>query len=174
VAAVVAAAHDGTEIVSFAYQPPTLSELFFRLPTAATTARNMGGKGGDRHPSIDGRRVPLPHPLATRAEAIHGHLDGDGPGGRQHGGVGDLPASSVPGRRGFGLWIEFSVGVGLHRYRGDGCSALVFANLGRAYPKTGGPYVYARRAFGDFAGFWKAWGVVAIGVGASETCHVEE
>ena len=36
--------------------------------------------------------------------------------------------------------------------------ALVFANLGRAYPRTGGPYAYARRAFGDFAGFWTAWG----------------
>ena len=36
--------------------------------------------------------------------------------------------------------------------------ALVFAVMGRAYPRTGGPYVYARRAFGDFAGFWTAWG----------------
>jgi APA family basic amino acid/polyamine antiporter len=36
--------------------------------------------------------------------------------------------------------------------------ALVFANLGRAYPRTGGPYAYARKAFGDFAGFWTAWG----------------
>src|ERR671934_1182459 len=36
--------------------------------------------------------------------------------------------------------------------------ALVFANLGRAYPQTGGPYAYARRAFGDFAGFWTACG----------------
>jgi APA family basic amino acid/polyamine antiporter len=36
--------------------------------------------------------------------------------------------------------------------------ALVFANLGRAYPQTGGPYAYTRRAFGDFAGFWTAWG----------------
>jgi APA family basic amino acid/polyamine antiporter len=36
--------------------------------------------------------------------------------------------------------------------------ALVFANLGHAYPKTGGPYVYARRAFGDFIGFQTAWG----------------
>ena len=24
--------------------------------------------------------------------------------------------------------------------------------------ETGGPYAYARRAFGDFAGFWTAWG----------------
>jgi APA family basic amino acid/polyamine antiporter len=36
--------------------------------------------------------------------------------------------------------------------------ALVFANLGRAYPKSGGPYAYSRRAFGDFVGFQMAWG----------------
>jgi APA family basic amino acid/polyamine antiporter len=36
--------------------------------------------------------------------------------------------------------------------------ALVFATLGRAYPRTGGPYAFAHRAFGDFAGFWTAWG----------------
>ena len=35
--------------------------------------------------------------------------------------------------------------------------ALVFALLGRTYPKTGGPYVYARKAFGDFIGFQTAW-----------------
>jgi APA family basic amino acid/polyamine antiporter len=35
--------------------------------------------------------------------------------------------------------------------------ALVFATLGRAYPKTGGPYVYVRKAFGDFMGFTTAW-----------------
>jgi APA family basic amino acid/polyamine antiporter len=36
--------------------------------------------------------------------------------------------------------------------------ALVFANLGRAFPRTGGPYAYTRRAFGDFIGFQTAWG----------------
>jgi APA family basic amino acid/polyamine antiporter len=36
--------------------------------------------------------------------------------------------------------------------------ALVFANLGRALPRQGGPYAYARRAFGDFVGFQTAWG----------------
>jgi APA family basic amino acid/polyamine antiporter len=36
--------------------------------------------------------------------------------------------------------------------------ALVFARLGQTFPRTGGPYVYSRRAFGDFAGFWTAWG----------------
>jgi len=36
--------------------------------------------------------------------------------------------------------------------------ALVFSRLSRAYPKTGGPYAYSRRAFGDFVGFQTAWG----------------
>ena len=36
--------------------------------------------------------------------------------------------------------------------------ALVFAGLARALPATGGPYVYARHAFGPFAGFLVAWG----------------
>lgn len=36
--------------------------------------------------------------------------------------------------------------------------AMVFARLGHAYPKTGGPYAYSRRAFGDFVGFQTAWG----------------
>lgn len=44
--------------------------------------------------------------------------------------------------------------------------ALVFARLGRAYPKTGGPYAYSRRAFGEFVGFQQAWGYwIAIWVG---------
>jgi APA family basic amino acid/polyamine antiporter len=36
--------------------------------------------------------------------------------------------------------------------------ALVFAKLGRTLPRTGGPYAYARSAFGDFIGFQTAWG----------------
>ncbi|TDC71698.1 amino acid permease [Actinomadura sp. GC306] len=44
--------------------------------------------------------------------------------------------------------------------------ALVFARLARAYPKTGGPYAYARKAFGDFVGFQTAWGYwIAIWAG---------
>lgn len=35
--------------------------------------------------------------------------------------------------------------------------ALVFGRLARRHPRTGGPYVYAREAFGDFAGFLAAW-----------------
>ncbi|MFJ3976964.1 amino acid permease [Streptomyces sp. NPDC090021] len=35
--------------------------------------------------------------------------------------------------------------------------ALVFGRLAHRHPRTGGPYVYARAAFGDFAGFLAAW-----------------
>ncbi len=35
--------------------------------------------------------------------------------------------------------------------------ALSFANLGSKIPKTGGPYEYAKLAFGDFMGFENAW-----------------
>ncbi|MGW0365710.1 amino acid permease [Streptomyces sp. NPDC002990] len=35
--------------------------------------------------------------------------------------------------------------------------ALVFGRLAQRHPRTGGPYVYARAAFGDFAGFLAAW-----------------
>ena len=37
------------------------------------------------------------------------------------------------------------------------CLALVFARLGAALPRLGGPYAYARHGFGDFGGFWVAW-----------------
>jgi len=37
------------------------------------------------------------------------------------------------------------------------CIAMVFANLSRIYPKTGGPYVYCHEAFGDFFGFQIAY-----------------
>jgi basic amino acid/polyamine antiporter, APA family len=44
--------------------------------------------------------------------------------------------------------------------------AAVYASLGARYPRTGGPYVYAREAFGDFAGFqtvWAYWFSAVIG-----------
>ena len=36
--------------------------------------------------------------------------------------------------------------------------ALVFARLSRMIVGVGGPYAYTRVGFGDFAGFWVAWG----------------
>lgn len=44
--------------------------------------------------------------------------------------------------------------------------ALVYARLGPLYPRTGGPYVFAREAFGDFAGFlvvWSYWISATVG-----------
>ncbi|MEU4698343.1 amino acid permease [Nonomuraea dietziae] len=35
--------------------------------------------------------------------------------------------------------------------------AMVFGKLGARIPAGGGPYAYARNAFGEFAGFWNAW-----------------
>ena len=95
------------------------------------------------------------------------------------------------GRRGLGLWMATALVVGnmigsgvfllpssLARYGGISIVAwllttagavllaLVFARLGRAYPKTGGPYAYSRQAFGDFVGFQTAWGYwIAIWAG---------
>ena len=50
--------------------------------------------------------------------------------------------------------------------------AVVYASLGVRYPRTGGPYVYAREAFGDFAGFqtvWSYWFSAVIGNAAIAT-----
>ena len=44
--------------------------------------------------------------------------------------------------------------------------ALVYARLGTLFPRTGGPYVYARAAFGDYAGFlalWAYWFSATVG-----------
>ncbi len=44
--------------------------------------------------------------------------------------------------------------------------AFVYARLGTRFPRTGGPYVYARNAFGDLAGFvtvWSYWLSATIG-----------
>ena len=38
------------------------------------------------------------------------------------------------------------------------CLGLTFAKLARIAPATGGPYAYARMAYGDFMGFLIAWG----------------
>jgi APA family basic amino acid/polyamine antiporter len=94
-------------------------------------------------------------------------------------------------RRGLGLWMATALVVGnmigsgvfllpssLAKYGGISIVgwlltaagavllALVFARLGRAYPRTGGPYAYTRKAFGDFVGFQTAWGYwIAIWAG---------
>jgi APA family basic amino acid/polyamine antiporter len=53
--------------------------------------------------------------------------------------------------------------------------ARTYARLGSRWPKTGGPYVYVREAFGDFAGFqtvWSYWLSATIGNAAIVTAVV--
>ena len=51
-------------------------------------------------------------------------------------------------------------------WAGVGIFVLMVANtlaeLATAMPKAGGPYVYVRRAFGDYLGFVSGWGDSAI------------
>ena len=76
-----------------------------------------------------------------------------------------LPSSLAP----YGLlsvagWVITSFGAIM--------LALVFAKLSQLVVGAGGPYAYSRDAFGDFAGFWIAWGywialwtsIAAVGV----------
>lgn len=89
---------------------------------------------GDRH----ARRFGLP--VATCL--VMGNVIG--------GGIFLLPASVAP----FGTISLVAFGV---LTVGAIALALVFGRLARRHPQTGGPYVYARAAFGDFAGFLAAW-----------------
>ncbi|MFD3573908.1 amino acid permease [Streptomyces sp. NPDC058644] len=66
------------------------------------------------------------------------------------GGIFLLPASVAP----FGTISLVAFGL---LTAGAIALALVFGRLAQRDPRTGGPYVYAREAFGDFAGFLAAW-----------------
>lgn len=97
------------------------------------TAEHEDG-GGSRH----ARRFGLP--IATCL--VMGNIIG--------GGIFLLPASVAP----FGTISLVAFGV---LTAGAIALALVFGRLAHRDPRTGGPYVYARAAFGDFAGFLAAW-----------------
>ncbi|CAL9366199.1 Arginine_agmatine antiporter [Streptomyces sp. enrichment culture] len=90
--------------------------------------------GDDKH----ARRFGLP--VATAL--VMGNIIG--------GGIFLLPASVAP----FGTVSLVAFGV---LTVGAIALALVFGRLAQRNPRTGGPYVYAREAFGDFAGFLAAW-----------------
>ncbi|MGW1075791.1 amino acid permease [Streptomyces sp. NPDC002537] len=84
------------------------------------------------------RRFGLP----TAVALVMGNIIG--------GGIFLLPASVAP----FGTVSLLAFGV---LTIGAIALALVFGRLAERHPRTGGPYVYARAAFGDFAGFLSAW-----------------
>jgi APA family basic amino acid/polyamine antiporter len=84
-----------------------------------------------------------------------------------------LPASLAPyGGAGLLGWLVTSAGAL--------CLAAVFSRLSRTSPAAGGPYAYARDAFGDFTGFLVAWaywislwtGNAAIAVALVSYLHV--
>ncbi|MFF8810781.1 amino acid permease [Streptomyces pactum] len=89
-------------------------------------------------PSGTARRFGLP----TATALVMGNIIG--------GGIFLLPASVAP--YGTVSLLAFAVLT-----VGAVALALVFGRLARRDPRTGGPYVYAREAFGDFAGFLSAW-----------------
>ncbi|MGO4758511.1 amino acid permease, partial [Streptomyces sp. 2MCAF27] len=90
------------------------------------------------HDPHHARRFGLP----TATALVMGNIIG--------GGIFLLPASVAPyGTVSLLAFVVLTVGaVAL---------ALVFGRLAERDPRTGGPYVYARAAFGDFAGFLSAW-----------------
>ncbi|MBY0423010.1 MAG: amino acid permease, partial [Parvularculaceae bacterium] len=67
-------------------------------------------------------------------------------------GVFTLPAVLAPyGLVSFGGWIVSAAGaIAL---------ALIFSKLASGTIETGGPYMYAKSAFGDVAGFLVAWSI---------------
>ncbi|CAM5245371.1 Amino acid permease OS=Streptomyces alboniger OX=132473 GN=CP975_30395 PE=4 SV=1 [Streptomyces alboniger] len=104
------------------------------------TAARPGPATGEEGPaqSRHARRFGLP--VATCL--VMGNIIG--------GGIFLLPASVAP----FGTISLVAFGV---LTAGAIALALVFGRLAERDPRTGGPYVYAREAFGDFAGFLAAW-----------------
>lgn len=62
-----------------------------------------------------------------------------------------LPASLAPyGHMALAGWLVTAAGSMI--------VAVVFSRLSRRIPKAGGPYVFIREGFGDFTGFFMAWG----------------
>ncbi|MEU6421920.1 amino acid permease [Streptomyces spiralis] len=112
---------------------PAVDPTISGVPTtpSATGART---RDADRH----ARRFGLP--VATAL--VMGNIIG--------GGIFLLPASVAP----YGTVSLVAFGV---LTVGAITLALVFGRLAERDPRTGGPYVYARGAFGDFAGFLAAW-----------------
>ncbi|MCZ0982014.1 amino acid permease [Streptomyces diastatochromogenes] len=107
------------------------------MSTVTTTPQSGSGTDtppADRH----ARRFGLP--IATAL--VMGNIIG--------GGIFLLPASVAP----YGTVSLLAFGV---LTLGAIALALVFGRLAHRLPQTGGPYVYARAAFGDFAGFLAAW-----------------
>ncbi|MFG2883467.1 amino acid permease [Streptomyces sp. NPDC048297] len=110
-------------------------------PTPEISGRMSGRIPGEDSHGSNGRHARrFGLPVATAL--VMGNIIG--------GGIFLLPASVAPfGTVSLVAFVVLTVGaIAL---------ALVFGRLAERTPLTGGPYVYAREAFGDFAGFLTAW-----------------
>jgi basic amino acid/polyamine antiporter, APA family len=107
-------------------------------PATSETRRAVVEVPHHTDPGKHARRFGLP--VATAL--VMGNIIG--------GGIFLLPASIAP----YGTVSLVAFGV---LTVGAIALALVFGRLAARDPRTGGPYVYAREAFGDFAGFLAAW-----------------
>ncbi|MFI8519672.1 amino acid permease [Streptomyces sp. NPDC085481] len=108
------------------------------MSTATTEAPTTTPPEEERQHDRHARRFGLP----VASALVLGNIIG--------GGIFLLPASVAP----FGTVSLLAFGV---LTLGAIALALVFGRLAHRLPQTGGPYVYARAAFGDFAGFLAAW-----------------
>jgi len=101
--------------------------------------RRPGAPWRSRDGGDVGRKIGLP----TATALVVGNMIGSG--------IFLLPSSLAPyGATSIVGWVLTAGGsLGL---------ALVFARLARLVPKVGGVYAYTREAYGDFPGFWIAWG----------------
>ncbi|MFE6498435.1 amino acid permease [Kitasatospora sp. NPDC057738] len=107
-------------------------------PSGPETPGPVGSPLDGPAPRTTGRRFGL----LTATALVMGNIIG--------GGIFMIPAAVAP----FGTVSLAAFGV---LTVGAIALALVFGQLARRNPRTGGPYVYAREAFGDFAGFLSAW-----------------
>lgn len=99
-----------------------------------------------RYEGVETRKVGLKRELGLAAATaiVVGNMIGSGIFMAPQG----LAAASNP-KAAIIAWIITAVGSVL--------LALSFAKLGAVYPETGGPIVYTRKAFGEFASFLVAW-----------------
>ncbi|MEU3606659.1 amino acid permease [Streptomyces sp. NPDC035033] len=122
--------------MSTAPQAPTLP------PAGTETETGTGTETGTETGSGTGRQHVRRFGLPVASALVLGNIIG--------GGIFLLPASVAP----YGTISLVAFGI---LTLGALALALVFGRLARRHPVTGGPYVYARAAFGDFAGFLSAW-----------------
>lgn len=110
-----------------------------RVPTAIS-----GERQSNRHSTATAARG---FGLLTATALVTGNIIG--------GGIFALPSAVAP-------YGTVSLVAFVMLTAGSVALALLFGRLAGRTPLTGGPYIYAREAFGEFAGFQSAWSYWAV------------